>query len=170
MEGYTASSRLKRKRDFYANSQPVIVPQPKVLVLRYEDASEVHTPYVKWSYNLSSALQGYTAARLLSVQAINNYATARLANLGIKIDELPSNVRHSSSSGVAPSWVVPNFRYDSSAFTEIVYTDEPRWPLLELDNISTSNLTITLYDGVGSQLVASGAPADFFCDIIIEFS
>jgi hypothetical protein len=168
---YPVSQSNKRRREFYEDTTPLIVPQPKVLVLRYEDASEVITAYVKWKYNLAEALQGYTKATLLSAQLYNNYSTARLSSLGIKIDEFPRGVRAGASTNNAgPTWVVPNSTYTTTAFTVVTYLNNQFWPPIFIDNLSTNNLTVSLYDGAGLPLVASGVPAGFFCDLTILLS
>lgn len=159
--------KRKRIRNYYETTSPVLVQQPKYLVLRYEDASTVKTAYVNWVYNFAEPLQGYTSCRLMSVKLYNNYATNRLSHIGVNVTEFPKQVRGGAqTNNNGPTFCVPNSNYATAGFTLASFDTTTTYEPVYIDNLSISNLTITLTDGVGSNLTASGVPAGFFCDII----
>jgi hypothetical protein len=161
--------RSRQEDDPWDSFKSPITPSPTTLVLRYEDASKVTIPYVAWQYNLSTAVQGYSRCRLLSVGLYNNYSSARLSMLGITIAEFPKAVRGGNSlNSIGTTWCVPNTSYATTGFTNVTWVPKSFWPEVDLDNNgSLSNLTVSLSDGIGSALVASGTPAGFYCDIAL---
>ncbi len=165
------SKRKREEQEFYDNVAHVIsTPAPKVLLLRYEDATQHLVNYVKWQYNLPTPLQGYSRVKLLSIMGYNNYSSNRLSSIGLQIDELKIKPVI-SAAGAGPTFVVPNQTYSTTAFTSYLYQDVGASPFFDLGSMgSIDNLTVTLYDGAGSILTASGTPTGFFTDIILLFT
>jgi len=164
-------SASKRKR-FY--EEPVIVPQPKLLALRYEDASTYITPYVSWKFNFVEALQGYSKCKLMSINFMDHYYnTNRMTTIGVIVNEFQRQVRGGASyNNVGPTFCVPNMNWNKPRTygwaTPEFFTNEA-WQPINIEGISTSSLTITLTAGVEPVPVTSNGvpPGNYWCDIIL---
>lgn len=178
MECGWVSKRKREDDEYYSNLANLISPNPLLLVLRYEDASSVTTAYVKWTYNFSTAIQGYSQVKLLNVKGLYNYTSNRMSMIGINFDELPRYVSTGGSGAtgksnpVGPTFCVPNQDYASSGMT--LYSWEAESPegspsLAMGGNRTYSQLTVTLQDGVGPPLTASGTPSGYFNDMTLLF-
>lgn len=168
---WTPSKRKRELQDFYDKVANEISTQaPLQLSLRYEDATNVLTPYVKWQYNLVTPIQGYSKVKLLSIMGYNNYTSDRLSSIGLEIDELLIKPVESAIKR-GPTFVVPNQTYMTTAFTSYFSQDVGASPFFNLGSGgSIGNLTVSLYDGAGSLLTASGTPTGFFTDIQLLFT
>jgi hypothetical protein len=176
MQTIPLSKRKREEEVYYSNIAHAISPDPVEAVLRYEDAKVVFTDYVRWQFQLQDALQGYSKVQLVNVKGYNNYSSNRLSMIGINFDELGSIVKTGGSGGstanaIGPTFCVPNDNYTTTAFTVFTWqAKRESSPTLSLGSRNTySSLTVTLQDGVGSILTASGTPAGFFCDITLLF-
>jgi len=148
-----------------------ISQSPLVLALRYEDASQVLIPYVQWQYTFASPLMGYTKVRLLSLMGYNNYSSNRLSTLGLQIDEFAKQAKSgSTNSSIAPTFCVPNQTYTTTAFTSYSYVANNTAPELYLGAERGFNqITLSLHDGVGPLVTASGTPTGYFTDVLLCF-
>ena len=176
---YAPVSKRKREEEaYYSNLAKAISPDPKVLVLRYEDAAVVTTAYVNWKYIFTNAIQGYSRVKLLNISGYNNYSSDRLSMIGINFDEFPNYIQTggTGASGQAnplgPTFCVRNQQYNTTSFTMYSWeaqTDDES-PALSLGaQASINQLTVTLRDGVGPALTASGTPAGYFNDMTLLF-
>jgi len=171
MEYEPQTKRRREEEDYYSRTPNVITQSPLELVLRYEDAAKVMTPYVKWQYNFPVPIQGYSKVKLLNLMGYNNYSTNRLSMIGVQIDEFPKLVQSgSANSSVGPTFCVLNKSYSTTAFTSYEYDAKGEDPFLTLGPGRTfAQLTVSLYDGVGPLLTASGTPANYFTDMTLVF-
>lgn len=168
---YPPSKRKREEEEYYDSIAKAITPSPMVLALTYEAATNVESAYVKWSYNLTTPIEGYTRVKLASISLYNNYNTARWSSIGLQIDEI--NIRPTQAAQRrGPTWVVPNQTYNTTSIPSLFYQDvgsEIFFPLGSMGSIC--NLTITLYDGSAAvPVTATGTPAGFFADIKLIFT
>lgn len=171
MEYDRPSKRKREEEAYYSKVANVISQSPYQLTLRYEDAAQVITPYVKWQYNFPVPIQGYSKVKLQALLGYNNYSSNRLSMVGVQVDEFPRLVQSgNASSSAAPTFCVPNKSYTTTAFTSYYYDAKRDDPALSLGPGRTySQLTISLHDGVGNLLTASGSPTGYFTDMTLVF-
>jgi len=171
MEYGPQTKRRREEEAYYERETNVVSQSPLELVLRYEDAATVMAPYVKWQYNFPVPIQGYSKVKLLNIVGYNNYSSNRLTMIGVQVDEFPKLVQSGSAkSSAAPTFCVLNKSYSTTAFTSYEYDAKGEEPFLNLGAGRTyAQLTVSLYDGVGPLLTASGTPANYFTDMTLVF-